>query len=404
MNNNRLQNLLIQYFDNTISTSDCVELFRHIESISPEELADIVNEIPHDLDIGPEFKGAQAQRVFQDIKSDPRYMTARVQQEHSDAKVVKLYQGRWFKVAVVIVICGILSLFVFRNRSITIIKDLAPRSEKAAVIIPGGRKAILTFSSGKKVILDNGQDSLISKSGNLSISNTHKQELVYVSATGNDHVEISKPLMNVLSTPRGGEYQVTLADGTRVWLNCASSLSYPEEFAGNERHVTLSGEAYFEVAKDKSKPFFVNVNNVEIKVLGTHFNVAAYKDDHNITATLLEGSVQFSKKGRMVLLKPGEQAVVNDDASDIRVSAVDVTQAMAWKNGYFIFNNDDIKSVMEKVSRWYDVDVKYQGDFKNQRFGGTYYRSKHIAELLHYFEKIGNVRFRIEGRRIIVME
>jgi transmembrane sensor len=197
---------------------------------------------------------------------------------------------------------------------------------------------------------------------------------------------------------------VVLPDGTHVWLNSASSLSYPVEFAGNERRVKLTGEAYFEVAKNKDKPFYVNSNNVQVRVLGTHFNISAYNDDDELKATLLEGSVQVSKNNSQSLLKPGQQAVINNGADMIRVSQANINEVMAWKNGYFIFNDDNIATILKKVSRWYDVDVEQRGNFEGQHFGGTFYRTKGIDELLKNLEKIGKVHFKITGRRVTAME
>nr|WP_305121106.1 FecR domain-containing protein [Pedobacter xinjiangensis] len=207
--------------------------------------------------------------------------------------------------------------------------------------------------------------------------------------------------MNTIETPKGGEYQVILPDGTKVWLNSASVLTFPARFTLKNRSVKLIGEAYFEVAKDKQRPFQVNLGRTTVEVLGTHFNIAAYHDDPEIKTTLLEGSVKISGFSKKVVLQPGEQASVAND--DISVSHPKLTEVMAWKNGYFSFNNEDIKSIMKKVSRWYDVDVEFVGNISSQQFGGTFNRSKTVEELLAHLEVLGTIKFKMKGRRIIVM-
>ena len=195
-----------------------------------------------------------------------------------------------------------------------------------------------------------------------------------------------------------------LPDGTKVWLDAGSSISYPVAFTGNSRRVRLTGQGYFEVAKNKEKPFYVEVNRSEVKVLGTHFNISAYEEDPENTTTLLEGSVQISKNGKAALLQPGQQASIAAGSDHIVVSEANIDDVMAWKNGYFIFNDDDIRGIMRKVSRWYDVDVDYRGDFAGRHFGGTFYRSKGINELLNHLERIGKLHFKVAGRRVTVMD
>jgi len=279
-------------------------------------------------------------------------------------------------------------------------------NKSQTIIVPGSNKAILTISSNKVIVLGSNVNGLLVKSGSINVRKVHDGELVYreSKAHANLAAASNQPVINTLTTPRGGQYQVVLEDGTKIWLNSASSISYPDKFTGNERHVKLTGEAYFEVAKNKEKPFYVDINNVQVRVLGTHFNIAAYNNDDNITTTLLEGSVRVTKNDGVGLLVPGQQAVVMNNANDIQVSAADVEQAVAWKNGYFVFNDENITDIMKKVSRWCDVDIEYRGNIKDQRFGGIYDRSKSIAELLNHLEKIGNIHFEIEERRIIVME
>jgi len=240
---------------------------------------------------------------------------------------------------------------------------------------------------------------------------------VKVSKTGNgvvvyefikstkDNAQNATPQFNTITTPRGGQYQVMLADGTHVWLNAASSIRFPQSFNGPQRLVELSGEAYFEVAKDKSHPFIVQANGTKVQVFGTHFNVNAYPDNNNVTTTLLEGSVQMSNNSQATMLVPGEQGVSTRSGGAINVSRADIQQVIAWKNGYFIFHDLSIVEVMKQVSRWYDVDIEYQDEgVKNNEFGGAISRYKSITELLDNMQLTRSIHYKIEGRRVIIMK
>jgi ferric-dicitrate binding protein FerR (iron transport regulator) len=202
----------------------------------------------------------------------------------------------------------------------------------------------------------------------------------------------------------GGQYQLLLPDGSKVWLNSGSSIRFPTAFIGKERVVELKGEAFFDIKENKKMPFIVRTNNsMDIKVLGTQFNVMAYEDEKSINTTLLEGSVQILKETGSTYLEPGQAAVLNKGSGKIKVAPADIEDAVAWKNGYFIFSNENIESIMRKVSRWYNVEIEYQGNLNNKDFVGTISRDKNISELLKMLELTGAIHFRIEGRRVTVM-
>jgi transmembrane sensor len=213
------------------------------------------------------------------------------------------------------------------------------------------------------------------------------------------------------TTPRGGTYQITLPDGSKVWLNAASSLQFPAEFTGRNRVVTLVGEGYFEVAKNKIMPFIVKSKEQQVEVLGTHFNISAYENDKNTTTSLLEGSVRVSaaSKGNAAspgavsssVLKPNQQSILKADV--IKIMDIDPIQPVAWKNGYFMFASEPIGSIMKKLSRWYDVDVDYQGKITTEGFTGSVSKYENISEVLNTLELTGLVHFKIQGRRITVM-
>ncbi len=261
--------------------------------------------------------------------------------------------------------------------------------------MPGSNRAILTLSDGSAIDLDDAQQGELAKQGNIGIQKTNPGELVY--ATGNSSEQVHQTLYNTVATPRGGQYLVTLPDGTRVWLNAASSLRFPTAFSGNSRQVTLKGEAYFEVAEDKSKPFLVSINNSQVEVLGTHFNIMGYPDEV-LTTTLLEGSVKFKHNGAEKIIVPGQAVQL---LGSIRVSEVNTEDAVAWKNGVTTFNNADIRSIMRQISRWYDLDVVYKGELPERKFTGKIPRTARLSKVLKVLE-LSNINFDIEDKRIIV--
>lgn len=267
---------------------------------------------------------------------------------------------------------------------------------------PGGNKAVLTLADGSEISLtDAGNGELASQSG-ITITKTRDGELVY--EVGKRNAANSKQY-NTISTPAGGQYQINLPDGSKVWLNAMSSLKYPTLFDGTERKVTLSGEAYFEIAKDASRPFMVSSNRAghaqEVTVLGTHFNIDSYADEAATKTTLLEGSVKVATGTASKILKPGQQSAVSDH---IHVTEVDVNQVLDWKNGNFYFYDENIRTVMRKLARWYDVDVVYQGKVPNYGFDAEISRTKKLSEILKGFETTGQIHFKIEGRRVTVMQ
>jgi len=401
----RLKRLLHQYFNNSITSADCIELLNYLNTSDPGEINQLIDTELSALDEGPGFKGQQSLDVLNRIKSDLRFNGAINTEEHGQVqpKVIKLYQKRWLQIAAAALIFCTAGLLIF-NRQVKTSNKIA-KNPKPAIIVPGGNKAILTIAGGKTIVLESAANGLIAKTGVGKVLKTRSGQIIYRAASpGKSAAMATEISYNTLSTPKGGEYQVVLPDGTKVWLDAASSITYPVAFTGNERRVKLTGQAYFEVAKNKEKPFYVSMNNVQVRVLGTHFNISAYNDDNEITTTLLEGSVQVTKNNTLSLLKPGQQAVVSNSSNKIAVSDANIDDAMAWKNGYFIFNDDNITGIMKKVSRWYNVDIEYRGNYNNQQFGGTFYRSKSIMELLAHLQKVGKLHFTISGRRITVMD
>lgn len=267
-------------------------------------------------------------------------------------------------------------------------------------IMPGSNKAILTLSNGHTIALSGSAKGNIATQGNITI-NQINGSIEY------DSVANAKSLsaFNNLSTPNGGQYHLVLADGTNVWLNSASSIKYPTAFTGNERRVEITGEAYFEVAHNKNMPFRVVSRGQTVEVLGTHFNINAYSDESTVKTTLLEGSVRVSSvlNGHEVnvLLKPGEQASLSPE--NIKVINADTDEAIAWKNGDFIFDNQALPDILRQIARWYDVKIIYQADVKrNVTYSGAVARSRNLSAVLKMLESAGNVRFKIDGNVVEV--
>jgi transmembrane sensor len=278
------------------------------------------------------------------------------------------------------------------------LKDIAMANH----IVPGGNKAILTLANGSEISLTDAVNGTITRQAGTTVTKTKNGQLLYAglnSAQGE-----SALAYNTITTPKGGQYQITLVDGTRVWLNASSSLHYPTVFNGAERKVQLTGEAYFEVAKNPKMPFRVMSNGQVTEVLGTHFNINSYQDEPGTTITLLEGSVRVldPKSEAAVMLKPGQQSS-SEAGGRIKVANVNPEQFVAWKDGKFVFTNANIESIMRQVSRWYNVEIEYKGSASKEKFGGRTSRFTNVAELLEILELTDHVQFEIEGRRIIVM-
>ena len=267
-------------------------------------------------------------------------------------------------------------------------------------ISPGRDKAILTLASGVKISLDGKNDGQVVREGSTTIVSKNGK-IAYTAAED----PIPSMAFNMLETPKGGQHQLTLPDGTLVWLNAATRIKFPVSFASEKtREVELIGEAYFEVAKDARHPFLVKTGGQHIEVLGTHFNIQAYPDDREETATLMEGSVKVSSTRFQAtkFLSPGEETILSKQTSTLTKNKADIENTMAWKNGYFIFNNEDFESIMKKVSRWYDVEISYQQKIFNFRLGGRVSRSKNLSSVLHALELTGQVHFKVKERRILV--
>ena len=310
--------------------------------------------------------------------------------------IVRLVWFRWAAAAVI---------FLLASASIWLLQNRTPKSEVAKIttqqkrfkndVAPGQDGAILTLSNGKTIVLDNAHNGSLAQQGATEVIKMNGQ-IVY-----ENQGKTSEVVYNTMTTPKGRQYSLVLADGSKVWLNASSSITFPTVFAGKERKVSITGEAYFEVAHNDQKPFIVQQGEMSVQVLGTHFNVNSYEDESSISVTLLEGSVKVTKGNATSLIKSGQQAKLQK--GDIKlVNNVDIDEIMAWKNGLFHFEGTDIGSLMRQLSRWYDLEVVYDKTV-NDLFYAEIPRNTKLSDVLKALELTGRVHFSIEGNKVVVM-
>jgi len=309
-------------------------------------------------------------------------------------KRIKLWP-RYAAAAILLIVGGLaLYIYTFQNRKSKVIDAYAQD------LMPGKKGATLTLSNGKQIKLSDAVVGQLAIESGVKISKAADGQVVYEIK---DREGAKQGELNVLSTQRGETYQLRLPDGSLVWLNAGTTIKYPANFTAlKERRIMLSGEAYFEVAKDKAHPFVVNSREQEVRVLGTHFDVNAYQEESLTKTTLLEGSVSVNAgaSGNRVL-KPGQQVTLTD--SKLTVQEVDVGDAVAWKNGIFVFEGERLVDIMKEVSRWYDVDIEYRDEgIKQKRFSGSVSRFAKASQVLKKLELVEAVQFKIENNKIIV--
>lgn len=405
----RYQELAAKWLNKTISSSEAEEFARWYNSDQTEDIV-----------LSDDFVSSEEElrsRIFDAINEQISPV------EHNSGANLR----KWYAAAAVITIIMSVSLYFYSDKSDVQnlvsepIKISSPQSVKSDLPIKksenstteivqndieaGDDKAILILGDGTTIVLDDAQNGILANQGGNSILKAAEGELIY-SFTEESVKPADKSaeqvIYNTIETPKGGKFQVRLPDGSKVWLNAASSLRFPTSFSGSKRQVELKGEAYFEVAHDDSKLFEVNTRNQIVQVLGTHFNINAYADEPTVNTTLLEGSVRVSDVRTNIsqLLKPGEQSQLAERIEIVSVK--NTSEAVAWKEGYFQFNEADIETVMRQIERWYDVTVKYEGDIPLYRFGGEIERSLSLLQVLKILEKT-KVHFRLEGREVIVM-
>lgn len=391
MQDQRFSYLFEQYFSKVASDVEIAELMELIHSghfdVQLEELID------------QQYARFEPYSSPLSITQEDKILAA-VLQSRPKQKKVKTYSFKSIRkvitIAATIVICLGAGIYFFNQSKYQKEQELA-----ASLIGPGSNKARLVLANGKVILLDTLKNGVQDIEEGVQITKTKDGQLIYNISNNTENNE----RLNTIETPRGGQYQISLPDGSKVWLNAASTLKYSNTLKAGRREVVLVGEAYFEVYKRENQSFIVRTANQTVEVLGTHFNVNAYSDEETQVTTLLEGSVKTNSKGHELMLKPGQQSVLNLKNDQLTVTKADIETVMAWKNGDFIFKEEDLASVMRKVERWYDVEVIFQGvDPESIKLGGWVSRSKNIAAVIKIIEPIAGIRIKVDGRRITVMK
>lgn len=395
---NRLLLLYQKFQSKTASVEELTELNNFLASEGAEQhLFELIEKEYRSFEIKqPELSEFRAGQIFQQITGQPQL----------HRKIRKL----WPRIAGVAAVAGLLAISILFKDQILPIGNQSQAVSSNQDIAPGKSAATLTLANGKKILLSAMPSGELANESGAIISKTSDGKIVYEVKENSTE---GPGQNNLLSTAMGETYQVKLPDGSRVWLNAASSLKYPVSFSSlKNRRVELHGEAYFEVAKDKLHPFLVETDGQEVTVLGTHFNIKAYTQDKNIVTTLAEGSVRvgyqaaaWSDHGKIVykdevILSPGQQSLLKGET--ISVSKAALEESLAWKDGNFVFNDANIEKIMQDIARWYNIEVYYKGPSPAGAFSGNVSRSKNISQILKALESTKLVHFKIEGRKVYV--
>jgi len=419
----RARHLLQQYLNNTINSIELQELTQLLlEDKDSGDLQAALGAIIDRSPALPDYREEEWEHLYRKIRdARPGREATEFGREAGETVEFGRVVGRRYRLAAAAAIIVVLlggggaMLFLKAGGSKPVAAAAASKPIPGEDIGPGRNKAVLTLADGSTIDLDEAKDGTIAKQGNSKLVKLSGGQLAYQQsrAGGNQdsrgggtpgspeagRPENPKTAFNTISTPKGGQFQLVLPDGSKVWLNAASSLKYPTVFSGKKRTVELRGEAYFEIAPNAAMPFTVNAGT-QIEVLGTHFNVMAYNDEQAVKTTLLEGRVKVHSGEQSVLLAPGEQARSNDNGA-LSTATVDTDEAIAWKNGLFRFNEATIEEVMRQVSRWYDVEVVYVNAVPKDLFRGEIYRNVNVSKVLKVLE-VSGVHFTVEGKKILV--
>jgi len=387
MDKERINYLCNRYLQNVSTAAELQELEAmladaRVDDLVKDVLDDIYLNMPETFS-GNDINAEAKERIFQYIIAQPQ-----------NRKPVNLLWRR-ISVAAAAAIIVTAGLFYVKQKQSNV-QTVASHAIKND-ILPGGNRATLTLANGQHISLTDAHNGALAKQTGVTITKAADGKLVYTLTHNGAHSATTE--YNTIETPIGGLYQINLQDGTKVWLNSASSIKYPVSFANNERRVELTGEAYFEVAHRKNMPFRVVSNGQTVEVLGTHFNINSYADERELKTTLLEGSVKVSSQGASERLKPGQQSQLFKGR--FTVEEVDVNEAVAWKNGYFNFKDDDIQTVMRQLARWYDVDVKYEGVIPQKEYSGQISMNLTANQILDILS-FNKIHYRINGKTIVI--
>lgn len=386
MDQKKASDFIKKFAANTHTDSEHREFVLWLNVASPVD-------IEKTMDLHAEYACSQDQNIELPSPAFVRTLERRLDKAELIHKKSGKNKWSWIAAAAVLIMIGMVAVFQYsgsnKENQITFVKDLAP----------GGNKAILTLGDGSAIPLSGSGKGQLAQESGVVIEKTEDGQIIYkVKYQALEGNTTQKTVYNTIATPKGGQFQVSLPDGTRVWLNAASSLKYPVQFVATERRVQLTGEAYFEVAKNKKKPFIVESKQQYVEVLGTHFNINSYEEAAVTKTTLFEGSVRVggvsSTGSKVTTLKPGQQSVLTNGHIDITENNTDA--ALAWQKGLFSFTDADLKTIMTEFARWYNVEVVYVGNLPDQHFTGEISRKVSASAFLKILSNF-HVKFNMNG-------
>lgn len=400
MENTRAVYLFQRYFDKNATEEEISELMQWVDKDENEErIKTLMDKIWNEFqESGKIFTNEKSEQILRNILKE--HLRTSDNQKSIRVKRMKVV---WLRTAAAAILITLMTGgYFWFNATKPVVKTAANVLQMKNDVAPGGNKATLTLANGKTIILDSVHSGQLANLGISKVMKTGSGRLAF-EAQNTKRGEDKALTYNILTTPRGGQYELLLPDGSKVWLNAASSIRFPTAFAGNNRKVEITGEAYFEIAQNAARPFIVESNGMNVTVLGTHFNVNAYRDNTNMKVTLVEGRVKVaSGKGNGTILNPMEQAEMNKEGQVRLVEKADVSEAIAWKEGIFQFDGDDMTTIMKKISRWYNVEVTYKNGVPSGHFTGIISRNTNLSEVLKMLELSG-VQFQVEGKDLIVL-
>lgn len=403
--NNRFQYLVQQYLNDKSTAEELAEFWQQMHQLKDETVMQTELEAFWQRSAtGDKMPAAGWEQVLQQVYS-------KAEAHNQEPVVIPLWRKpvfRWAAAAVVMLSLGVAAYWLLNNNKTVNTPGAVATTTIQDVPAPQNNRATITLSNGQTVYLDSAGNGALASEANVQVMKLADGKIVYKGTA-------SKNVSNILTNPRGSKViDMTLSDGSRVWLNAGSSITYPVTFIGKNRHVVVHGEVYFEVAHNKAMPFIVTHGAMDVEVLGTHFNVNAYEDEPAVKVTLLEGSVKVRqyamindqlKRANETLLKPGEQAALaGDHHSQLTIDhSPNLQQVMAWKNGLFSFTGADMATVMRQLSRWYNVDIKYEGQIPARKFSGEITHDLTLSQLMNGLQSLG-IKFNIQGRTMIVQQ
>ncbi|MDM8173537.1 MULTISPECIES: FecR family protein [Olivibacter] len=386
--------LLNRFLNKSIHREELDELLFLLDTLPKEEIDQVLQAIYEETLVSPLL--AEKLKSEEMLKQILGKKVARpISKRHSLSLYVKL-------AATAAVLAGLaFGVFILQQKNKPLnLQTTNTAPSKESDILPGGNKATLRMADGTTIILNDSPNGLLANEKGISIKKIADGELIIDAGTiKNDETPTQR--WNTVATPRGGQYQIRLPDGSKVWLNAASSLRFPSQFHGNERKVELSGEAYFEIAKHSNKAFKVISRHLEVHVLGTDFNLLDYDNETVVKTTLVNGAVKIKRGTQAKLLKPGQQALLHRNETITITDHADIESEIAWKNGVFIFKDASIQHVMEQVARWYDIEVEYTGVRSKKLLNGSVSRNVNLSELMNMLAYTG-VNYEIRGRKVLI--